>query len=90
MDILSIIGVIIGFAAIIGGNYLEGGTLAALVNIPAAVIVIGGTVGAAILQTPLSGLRLAMNRLRWVFSPPHPPFSRGIDKVVRWAVTARE
>lgn len=90
MDILSIIGVILGFAAVIGGNYLEGGTLAALINVPAAVIVIGGTVGAAMLQTPMSGLRLAMNRLRWVFAPPNPAFNSGIDKVVRWAVAARK
>lgn len=90
MDILSIIGVILGFAAIIGGNYLEGGTLAALANGPAAVIVVGGTVGAAMLQTPLAGLRLAMARLRWVFSPPNPAFNAGIDKVVRWAVAARK
>lgn len=90
MDILSIIGVILGFAAVIGGNYLEGGTLAALINLPAAVIVIGGTVGAAMLQTPMAGLRLAMSRLRWVFAPPNPAFSAGIDKVVRWAVAARK
>ena len=42
MDFLSIVGVILGFAAIIGGNYL-GGTIAALVNVPAAIIVVGST-----------------------------------------------
>ena len=51
MDILSIVGVVLGFAAIIGGNYLEGGVISALLNLPAAVIVIGGTLGAAMLQT---------------------------------------
>ncbi len=90
MDLLSILGVILGFAAIIGGNYLEGGSFAALINLPAAVVVIGGTLGAAMLQTPWSGMRLAMQRLRWVFRPPSPPFSRGVDKIVRWAVSARK
>lgn len=90
MDILSIIGVILGFAAIIGGNYLEGGSFAALVNLPAAVIVIGGTVGAAMLQTSWPGMRMALSRLKWVFSPPNPAFGKGIDKVVRWAVAARK
>ena len=47
MDILSIIGVILAFVAIIGGNYLEGGHASALLNGPAALIVIGGTLGAA-------------------------------------------
>lgn len=90
MDLLSIFGVILGFAAIIGGNYLEGGTLAALVNIPAALIVIGGTLGAAMLQTPWEGLRLATRRLRWVFVPPALAFNEGVEKVVRWAVAARK
>ncbi|MEE8058884.1 MAG: flagellar motor protein [Pseudomonadales bacterium] len=90
MDILSIIGVILGFAAIIGGNYLEGGSIAALVNTPAAVIVFGGTLGAAMLQTSWLGMKLALSRLRWVFSPPTFAFRQGIEKVVRWAIAARK
>jgi len=90
MDLLSIVGVILGFAAIIGGNYLEGGTIAALVNVPAAIIVVGGTLGAAMLQTPWQSLKLAASHLRWVFSPPALAFDQAVDKVVRWAMTARK
>lgn len=90
MDILSIFGVVLGFAAIIGGNYLEGGSFSALINVPAAVIVFGGTLGAAMLQTPWLGMRLALSRLSWVFAPPSFAFRQGIDKVVRWAVAARK
>ena len=54
MDALSVLGVIVGLTAIIGGNWLEGGHLGALANAPAAIIVIGGTLGAAMLQTPLT------------------------------------
>lgn len=90
MDLLSIVGVILGFAAIIGGNYLEGGTIAALVNVPAAIIVIGGTLGAAMLQTPWQSLKLAASHLAWVFSPPALAFDQAVDKVVRWAMTARK
>ena len=43
MDVLSLIGVILAFVAILGGNYLEGGHAGALLNGPAALIVIGGT-----------------------------------------------
>ncbi|MFT6123447.1 MAG: chemotaxis protein MotA, partial [Oleiphilaceae bacterium] len=46
MDLLSILGVIAGFAAILGGNYLDGGHVSSLFNGPAALIVIGGTVAA--------------------------------------------
>lgn len=89
MDKLSIIGVIIGFAALLGGNFMEGGTWQTLANGPAAVIVIGGTVGAAMLQTPMSALRRAMALLIWVFQPPGGQFRHGSEKVVRWAKTAR-
>lgn len=90
MDILSILGVIIGFAALIGGNFIEGGALSSLLNGPAAVIVLGGTLGAALLQTPLVHLKRALKIFRWIFRPPANAFGGGIDKIVRWAVTARK
>ena len=36
MDVLSLIGLILAFVAIIGGNFLEGGHVGALINGPAA------------------------------------------------------
>ncbi len=90
MDILTVIGVIIGFAALIGGNFLEGGSLATLANGPAAIIVFGGTVGAAVLQSPKAVLRRALSMLGWVFRPPAQKLDRGIRDVVRWSRTARK
>lgn len=90
MDMLSIIGVIIGFVALLGGNFLEGGSLSSLANGPAALIVFGGTLGAAILQTPKVHLKRALAIFVWVFKPPASSFQSGIDKVVRWSTTARK
>jgi chemotaxis protein MotA len=90
MDVLSVVGILIGLIAILGGNWLEGGHIGALMNGPAALIVIGGTFGAATLQTPLPLLKLALQRVRWVFVPPVVDFSGGIKKIVRWAVAARK
>ena len=45
MDFLSLIGVTVAFAAILGGNWLEGGHLEMLANGPALMIVLGGTIG---------------------------------------------
>ncbi len=89
MDILSILGVIIGFAALIGGNFIEGGALSSLLNGPAALIVLGGTLGAALLQTPLVHLKRALKIFRWIFIPPTNAFDDGLDKIARWAITAR-
>ena len=90
MDILTIIGVIIGFAAIIGGNFLEGGHLSALVNGPAALIVLGGTVGAAILQTPKDVLLRSVKLFVWMIKPPADDFDELHNKIVDWARVARK
>ena len=90
MDMLTIAGVIIGFAALLGGNFLEGGSWESLVNGPAALIVFGGTIGAAILQTPKASLQRALKLFTWILRPPHLQFQQGIDKVVRWAKAARK
>lgn len=90
MDILSLLGVLIGLTALIGGNFMEGGSWQALVNGPAAVIVIGGTLGAAMLQTPWIQMRRAFSIFPWVFSPPPQLFDDALQRIVRWAVAARK
>lgn len=89
MDILSLTGVVLAFAALLGGNFLEGGTLAALINGPAALIVLGGTLGASVLQTPKANLKRALGLFSLVFRPPTTQFQKGINQVVGWAKTAR-
>ena len=90
MDVLSLIGIIMAFVAIIGGNYLEGGHLGALANGPAALIVLGGTVGAALLQSPMSAFERAMQTVVWILFPPRIDMTGGIDRVVNWSLTARK
>jgi len=90
MDILSILGVIIGFGAILGGNYLEGGHIDSLFNGPAGLIVIGGTFAAVLLQTPFKVLKRGLIMLKWVFAPPYISLEDGIDKVVGWSMRARK
>lgn len=90
MDLLSILGVIIGFAALLGGNFLEGGSWQSLLNGPAALIVFGGTFGAAMLQTPKSSLGRSMSMFRWVFVPPVNVFQDGVARIVSWAMAARK
>ena len=90
MDVLSLIGIIMAFVAIIGGNYLEGGHLGALANGPAALIVLGGTVGAALLQSPMSAFKRAKQTVVWILFPPRIDMTGGIDRVVNWSLTARK
>lgn len=90
MDILSFLGVLLGFAAILGGNHLEGGHIAALFNLPAAIIVLGGTFAAVSLQTSWAALKLSLIRLRWVWFPPRIKFQESLEKIITWALAARK
>ncbi|MBV1880640.1 MAG: flagellar motor protein [Pseudomonadales bacterium] len=90
MDLLSIAGVVLGFTAILGGNFLEGGHLSGLYNGPAAVIVLGGTFGAAMLQTPLPVFKRAFHIVPWIFFPPKVDIQSGINKVIGWSLIARK
>ena len=90
MDLLSIIGVAIAFAAILGGNWLEGGHLDTLANGPAMVIVLGGSIGAVLLQTPLQIFLRSMRMLGMVFIPPKRALQGTIDKLVNWSQIARK
>lgn len=90
MDILSVLGIIIAFAALLGGNVLEGGSWQQLINGPAALIVMGGTFGAAILQTPMVSFKRALTLLSWIFSPPSMDNKKTIKKLSSWAKISRE
>jgi chemotaxis protein MotA len=89
MDLLSVIGLLIGMLAILGGNWLEGGHIASLVNGPALVIVLGGTIGAILLQTPVPVFVRAMRMLGSIFMPPQIDGDAAIAKIVSGSQTAR-
>ncbi|NLD00789.1 MAG: flagellar motor protein [Gammaproteobacteria bacterium] len=90
MDVLSLVGLVMAFVAIIGGNYLEGGHIGGLLNGPAALIVFGGTLGAALLQTPVSHFKRATQILSWVIFPPYANLPSAINNVIGWSMTARK
>ncbi|CAB1370547.1 flagellar motor protein [Denitratisoma oestradiolicum] len=90
MDIISVVGLLVGLAAIIGGQILEGGHLGSLVQPTAFVIVMGGTLGAVLLQSPLHVFLVGMKMGRWIFFPPTVLPQTLINDVSRWAHIARK
>lgn len=90
MDILSIIGVIIGFSAIIAGNSLGGGEFAFLLNGHALIIVIGGTLGATLLHFPPKVFWQSIKISWWVVAPLQIPLRAQIKKIVEWSALARK
>jgi chemotaxis protein MotA len=89
MDILSITGIILGIGAILIGQQLEGGHIGTLINGPAALIVLGGTTGAALLQTPMPVFVAAVRSYKWIFSPPTMVPDEAIEKIIEWSNIAR-
>lgn len=89
IDRISIAGLLLGLAAIMLGQVLEGGSLSSLFQPAAFVIVIGGTMGATMLQTRfpifLRGLRMGA----WAFVAPGQIPDDMIHKLVAWAHLSR-
>jgi chemotaxis protein MotA len=89
VDKLSIAGLVLAFLAIYIGFSLDGGNLSALFELPAFIIVFGGTLGAVMLQSSIAQFTHAISLMRWVFYPPSYNIEEGIRDIVSWAEIAR-
>ena len=90
MDKISIIGLAIGLASIVLGQILEGGHIGSLVQPTAFLIVVGGTLGAVMLQSPIPVFMAAMRMLKWVFVPPVLSPLALIEDIANWSHIARK
>jgi chemotaxis protein MotA len=90
MDKISIVGLALGIAAILVGQVLEGGHIASLIQPTAFLIVIGGTLGAVMLQSPLPIFMTGVRISRWVFLPPDTDPEKLIEQVARWSHVSRK
>jgi chemotaxis protein MotA len=88
-DMLSLSGVVVAIAAVLLGQHLEGGSIVSLLNGPAILIVVGGSIGATMLQSPLPTFVRAMNMLVWVVRPPVFRADAQMREIVKWAQLAR-
>lgn len=90
MDITSIIGIILGIVAVVGGQILEGGHVSSIIQPTAFLIVFGGTAGGVILSFPLRELINAIKSLRVVFLNSKAQTAEIIDLLVSLALKARK
>ena len=89
MDALSILGIGLALAAVAGGQWLEGGVLASLLQGAAFLIVVGGTLGAVMLQNPMPVFVQGLKMGRWIFEPPRFDSAAVIAQLSDWAEVAR-
>ncbi len=90
MDFLTIIGIVVAFGAILGGNILDGGHTSSLIQLTAFVIVMGGTLGAVMVQSQMSIFFRALGMIRWAVFPPKLEPEAAIERIVNWSNIARK
>ncbi|MGQ9694898.1 MAG: flagellar motor protein [Thermodesulfobacteriota bacterium] len=90
MDKASIIGLVLGIGAILGGQALEGGHLGSIMQITAFVIVIGGTFGAVFLSYPFQQVIAALKGAKSVLKEPPQNAEEIIKQITQYANKARK
>jgi len=90
MDIASIAGIAIAVIGILAGMMIEGGSIAQITQPTAALIVIGGTVGAVMLQFPLSIFLDACKSILKIFLPHSHDGEAILKQLVDFAQKARK
>lgn len=91
MDLSSILGIIIGIVAILGGQMVEAGGTVSIIHPAAAIIVFGGTFGAVLLNFSFPTILHSLTSLRKVFMPDNVDMKALISNMVSLAdLTRRE
>ena len=89
MDKISVLGLLLGIVAIIGGQILEGGHVGSLSQPTALLIVLGGTVGAVMLQSPYATFIRGVKMVKWIWRPPVINYQQLIKQVSGWSQVSR-
>src|SRR5258707_11825692 len=89
-DLLSVCGLMLAVAGILGGLLLEGGKLKDIAQITAAIIVLGGTAGAVMVSTPGAVLKGALRRMGGVFFDSAPPLGEMLAELIAFSGKARK
>ncbi|HXJ92338.1 MAG TPA: flagellar motor protein [Terriglobia bacterium] len=90
MDKGTIGGLLLALAGIIGGLTLEGGNINQILQPTAAMIVLGGTLGAVLVSYPLPTVLASFKRLSSVFLERSRNLESVIEEIVSYAVKARK
>lgn len=89
MDIASVGGILLAMIGILGGLIIEGGSIAQVTQPTAMLIVLGGTMGAVMLQFPLDVVLAALKQFMGIFLSRHSKNESIISQLVIFAVKAR-
>ena len=89
LDRTTLLGVPMAFGLVLLGQWLEGGRLGSVLQLTAALIVFGGTLGAVLVSFPMADIQAAAKALREVVRDRPESDKAAIDEIVRMATRAR-
>ncbi|MET3551689.1 flagellar motor protein [Burkholderia sp. 567] len=89
MDLLTLAGVVLGGAAIVFGFALEGGHFSMLFQVEALVIVLGGTLGAVMIQNTWARFFDAVKQLRLAFVRAQEVDRKHLTDLLEWGDRAK-
>src|SRR6185503_8628328 len=90
MDLASLIGSILGMSAVVGGQLLEGGHMGQIMQGTAALIVVGGTMGAMLVAFPTQDIKKAFGLIPLIYKNVDLDVRPTIDEIIRIATIARK
>lgn len=89
VDLTTLVGLFLGFGAIVATVFLEGGKLSSLIQAPAFVLIFFGTLGATIVGTRFKDLKAVPKMLLSAFVRKEQDPYELIDRLVQMAERAR-
>jgi chemotaxis protein MotA len=90
MDKATLIGLVLGIGAVIGGQALEGGSVGSIMQVTAAIIVFGGTFGAVFVSFPFNDVLGGFKGIKKIIQEPLlNPYSV-ITQITNYANKARK
>jgi chemotaxis protein MotA len=90
LDFATLGGLIVAFGGIIGGLILEGGHIGEIAQYTAAIIVLGGTLGAVMVTTPMHVLSGAVAKLAAIFIEKQQRPDVIVEEIIGYATKARK
>lgn len=90
MDLASVIGTFLGVGAVVGGQILEGGHIGQILQGTAALIVVGGTLGAMLVAFPTQDIKKAFALIPLIYQNVDLDVRPVIDEIIRIATIARK
>jgi chemotaxis protein MotA len=89
MDLTTLAGIVLAIGCVLGGQALEGGHAGGLVQGAAAIIVLGGTIGAVLVSYPRSDFMRGVKMAKDAFTEKKSDLAALIQQIVDLAAIAR-